>query len=37
MQFYWPPVEHSYGERSPVPAETQARYERIAAQRVGSR
>jgi alkanesulfonate monooxygenase SsuD/methylene tetrahydromethanopterin reductase-like flavin-dependent oxidoreductase (luciferase family) len=35
--FYWPPVEHAYGERSPVPAETQARYERIAAQRIGAR
>ena len=34
--FYWPPVEHAHGERSPVPAEAQARYERIAAQRVGS-
>ena len=33
--FYWPPVEHAYGERSPVAAEAQARYERIAAQRVG--
>ncbi len=35
--FYWPPVEHAYGERSPVSAEAQARYERIAAERVGSR
>ena len=35
--FYWPPVEHAYGERSPVPAATQARYERIAAQRIGVR
>jgi hypothetical protein len=35
--FYWPPVEHAYGERSLVPAETQARYERIAAQRIGAR
>ena len=33
--FYWPPVEHAYGERTPVPAEAQARFERIAAQRIG--
>ena len=32
--FYWPPVEYSYGERSPVPAEVQARFEEIAAQRI---
>jgi alkanesulfonate monooxygenase SsuD/methylene tetrahydromethanopterin reductase-like flavin-dependent oxidoreductase (luciferase family) len=32
--FYWPPIEHALGERTPVPAETQARFERIAAQRV---
>ena len=35
MIFYWPPVEHSYGERSPVPPEVQARFERIAGQRIG--
>jgi alkanesulfonate monooxygenase SsuD/methylene tetrahydromethanopterin reductase-like flavin-dependent oxidoreductase (luciferase family) len=35
--FYWPPVEHAYGARFPVPAETQARYEQIAAQRIGAR
>lgn len=35
--FSWPPVEHAYGQRSPAPAEAQARYERIAAQRVGTR
>ena len=32
--FYWPPVEYSYGQRSPVPAEIQARFERIAAARM---
>jgi hypothetical protein len=32
--FYWPPVEYSYGPRTPVPAELQARFERIAAARV---
>jgi alkanesulfonate monooxygenase SsuD/methylene tetrahydromethanopterin reductase-like flavin-dependent oxidoreductase (luciferase family) len=32
--FYWPPIEHSYGQRSPVPAELQARFERIAAARI---
>ena len=32
--FYWPPVEHAYGERTPVPPEAQSRYERIAAQRI---
>ena len=35
--FYWPPVEYSYGQRSPVPAELQARFERIAAQRISPR
>ena len=33
--FYWPPIEYSYGRRSPVPAEVQARFERIAAARIG--
>jgi alkanesulfonate monooxygenase SsuD/methylene tetrahydromethanopterin reductase-like flavin-dependent oxidoreductase (luciferase family) len=32
--FYWPPVEYSYGQRGIVPAEVQARFERIAAARV---
>jgi alkanesulfonate monooxygenase SsuD/methylene tetrahydromethanopterin reductase-like flavin-dependent oxidoreductase (luciferase family) len=32
--FYWPPIEYSYGSRTPVPAELQARFERIAAERV---
>jgi hypothetical protein len=32
--FYWPPVEYSYGQRSTVPAEVQARFERIAAARM---
>lgn len=31
--FYWPPIE-LFGERGPVPPELQARFERIAAQRV---
>jgi hypothetical protein len=31
--FYWPPTE-LLGERGPVPPEMQARFERIAAQRV---
>ena len=31
--FYWPPIELA-GERGPAPPETQARFERIAAQRV---
>lgn len=35
--FYWPPVEFSYGERTPLPAELQARFERIAAQRITPR
>jgi alkanesulfonate monooxygenase SsuD/methylene tetrahydromethanopterin reductase-like flavin-dependent oxidoreductase (luciferase family) len=37
LVFYWPPVEFSYGRRSPVPAELQARFERIAAARIASR
>jgi hypothetical protein len=32
--FYWPPVEYSYGRRTPVPVELQARFERIAAARM---
>jgi hypothetical protein len=32
--FYWPPFEFSYGPRSPVPAELQARFERIAGARI---
>jgi alkanesulfonate monooxygenase SsuD/methylene tetrahydromethanopterin reductase-like flavin-dependent oxidoreductase (luciferase family) len=32
--FYWPPVEYSYGQRTPVPAEVQGRFERIAAARI---
>ncbi len=32
--FYWPPIEFSYGDRSPLPADVQARFERIAAQRI---
>jgi alkanesulfonate monooxygenase SsuD/methylene tetrahydromethanopterin reductase-like flavin-dependent oxidoreductase (luciferase family) len=32
--FYWPPIEYSYGERATVPAELQARFERIAAARM---
>ncbi len=32
--FYWPPIEHAYGRRSPTPPDAQARFERIAAQRV---
>ena len=32
--FYWPPVEYAYGQRTPVPAEVQARFERIAAARI---
>ncbi len=31
--FYWPPIE-LFGERGPVPAEMQARFERVAAQRI---
>jgi hypothetical protein len=31
--FYWPPIE-LFGVRGPVPPETQARFQRIAAQRV---
>ena len=34
LMFYWPPVEYSYGQRTPVPAELQARFERIAAARI---
>ena len=34
--FYWPPIEF-FIRRGPVPAEAQARFERIAAQRVGAR
>jgi alkanesulfonate monooxygenase SsuD/methylene tetrahydromethanopterin reductase-like flavin-dependent oxidoreductase (luciferase family) len=34
LMFYWPPIEYSYGQRSPVPAELQARFERIAAARI---
>lgn len=33
--FYWPPIE-LFAQREPVPAELQARFERIAAQRVAS-
>jgi alkanesulfonate monooxygenase SsuD/methylene tetrahydromethanopterin reductase-like flavin-dependent oxidoreductase (luciferase family) len=32
--FYWPPIEYSYGSRTPVPAELQSRFERIAAMRI---
>jgi alkanesulfonate monooxygenase SsuD/methylene tetrahydromethanopterin reductase-like flavin-dependent oxidoreductase (luciferase family) len=32
--FYWPPIEYSYGQRSPVPAELQTRFEQIAAARI---
>jgi alkanesulfonate monooxygenase SsuD/methylene tetrahydromethanopterin reductase-like flavin-dependent oxidoreductase (luciferase family) len=32
--FYWPPIEHAYGQRTPVPAELQARFERIASARI---
>jgi alkanesulfonate monooxygenase SsuD/methylene tetrahydromethanopterin reductase-like flavin-dependent oxidoreductase (luciferase family) len=32
--FYWPPVEHAYGQRTPVPVEVQARFERIASARI---
>jgi alkanesulfonate monooxygenase SsuD/methylene tetrahydromethanopterin reductase-like flavin-dependent oxidoreductase (luciferase family) len=32
--FYWPPIEFSYGSRSPVPAALQARFEKIAAIRI---
>ena len=32
--FYWPPVEHAYGQRTPVPPEVQARFERIALARI---
>jgi hypothetical protein len=32
--FYWPPIEYSYGQRSPLPAEIQTRFERIAAARI---
>ena len=32
--FYWPPIEHSYGQRTSVPAELQARFERIASARI---
>lgn len=32
--FYWPPIEHAYGQRTPVPAEVQARFERIASARI---
>ena len=34
LMFYWPPIEFSYGRRSPLPAEIQARFERIAAARI---
>jgi alkanesulfonate monooxygenase SsuD/methylene tetrahydromethanopterin reductase-like flavin-dependent oxidoreductase (luciferase family) len=34
LMFYWPPIEYSYGQRSPVPVEFQARFERIAAARI---
>jgi alkanesulfonate monooxygenase SsuD/methylene tetrahydromethanopterin reductase-like flavin-dependent oxidoreductase (luciferase family) len=37
LMFYWPPIEFSYGRRSPVPAELQARFERIAAARIAPR
>ena len=36
LLFYWPPIAHALGERTPVPAETQARFERIASERVRS-
>jgi alkanesulfonate monooxygenase SsuD/methylene tetrahydromethanopterin reductase-like flavin-dependent oxidoreductase (luciferase family) len=32
--FYWPPIELAYPERSPIPPAAQARYERIAAERI---
>jgi hypothetical protein len=32
--FYWPPIEFSFGQRSSLPAEIQARFERIAAARI---
>ncbi len=32
--FYWPPIEHAYGQRTSVPAERQARFERIASARI---
>jgi alkanesulfonate monooxygenase SsuD/methylene tetrahydromethanopterin reductase-like flavin-dependent oxidoreductase (luciferase family) len=32
--FYWPPIEYAFAARRPLPAEVQARFERIAAQRV---
>jgi alkanesulfonate monooxygenase SsuD/methylene tetrahydromethanopterin reductase-like flavin-dependent oxidoreductase (luciferase family) len=32
--FYWPPVEYAYGQRTPVPDELQARFERIASARI---
>jgi len=35
--FYWPPFEFSYGQRSPLPAEIQARFEQIAAARITRR
>jgi hypothetical protein len=34
---YWPPVEFAYGERTPVPPALQARFERIASQRISPR
>ena len=34
LTFYWPPVEHAYGQRTPVPAEVQARFERIASAKI---
>ncbi|MGH2615261.1 MAG: LLM class flavin-dependent oxidoreductase [Thermomicrobiales bacterium] len=32
--FYWPPIEYAYGDRPPVPADVQSRFERIAAARI---
>jgi hypothetical protein len=32
--FYWPPFEYAHGERAPVPAALQARFERIALERI---
>ena len=32
--FYWPPIEFSYGSRTDMPAELQARFERVAASRI---
>jgi hypothetical protein len=33
--FYWPPIE-LFDQRGPVPQEMQARFERVASQRVAS-